>query len=226
MPIYKQDYEGKDPGCYKEQCFSGNPKKINTLVQSIQTSTKNKWGYEDERSQAIYGSETLQNGRNFYLTRSHSKKRFFNFIRPQRSIQPYFSPFNILKFTGGTTYTYWGMPFDLNDAQWLFTQIMKKHVMVIREIWRIRCVVYLNDLLLLHQDKNYFLFLILFISLSNKRSFFILITSFSNTSCVFFYLVDTLKFTKNIIYETSDYYYHFIIFIFIIIGNDFSMMML
>jgi hypothetical protein len=64
----------KNTRCYKEQCFSGNPKKINTLVQSVQAGTKNKWGYEDEKSQSIYSSETLQNERNFYLTRSHSKK--------------------------------------------------------------------------------------------------------------------------------------------------------
>jgi hypothetical protein len=32
---------------------------------------------------------------------------------------------------------------------------MKKCVMAIREIWRIRCVVYLDDLLLLHPDKNH-----------------------------------------------------------------------
>jgi hypothetical protein len=54
----------------------------------------------------------------------------------------------------GTTYTYRGMPFGLNDAPRVFTQIMKKCVMAIREIWRIRCVVYLDDLLL-HPDKNY-----------------------------------------------------------------------
>jgi hypothetical protein len=55
----------------------------------------------------------------------------------------------------GTTYTYRGMPFGLNDTPRVFTQIMKKCVMVIREIWRIRCVVYLDDLLLLHPDKNH-----------------------------------------------------------------------
>jgi hypothetical protein len=127
----------------------------------------------------------------------------------------------------GTTYTYRGMPFHLNDAQQLFTQIMKKCVMVIRQIWRIRCVVYLNDLLLPHPDKNHSLFLILFISLWNKRSCFMLITSFLNTLCFFFYIADTLKFTINIIYKftASGYYYHFIIFIFIIIGNDFSTIM-
>jgi hypothetical protein len=35
------------------------------------------------------------------------------------------------------------------------TQTVKKYVMGIREIWRIRCVVYLDDLLLLHPDKKH-----------------------------------------------------------------------
>jgi hypothetical protein len=55
----------------------------------------------------------------------------------------------------GTTYTYRGMPFGLNDAPRVFSQIMKKCVMAIREIWRIKCVVYFDNLLLLHPDKNH-----------------------------------------------------------------------
>jgi hypothetical protein len=55
----------------------------------------------------------------------------------------------------GITYTYRGMFFGLNDAPRVFTQIMKKCVMAIREIWRIRCVVYLDDLVFLHPDKNH-----------------------------------------------------------------------
>jgi hypothetical protein len=54
-----------------------------------------------------------------------------------------------------TTYTYQGMPFRLNNALQVFTQIMKKYVMAIQEIWRIRCVIYLDDLVLLHPDKEY-----------------------------------------------------------------------
>jgi hypothetical protein len=42
----EQNYEGEDPGCYKEWCFSGNPKTFNTLVQPIQTGTQSKWGHE------------------------------------------------------------------------------------------------------------------------------------------------------------------------------------
>jgi hypothetical protein len=41
---------------------------------------------------------------------------------------------------------YRGMPFVLRDAPWVFTQIMKKCVMAIREIWWIRCVIYFDDL--------------------------------------------------------------------------------
>jgi hypothetical protein len=31
---------------------------------------------------------------------------------------------------------------------------MKKAIHAIREIWRVRCVIYLDDLLILHQDPN------------------------------------------------------------------------
>jgi hypothetical protein len=47
------------------------------------------------------------------------------------------------------------MPFRLNDDLRVFTQIMKKCVMAIREIWKIRCVVYLDNLVLLHSNKNH-----------------------------------------------------------------------
>jgi hypothetical protein len=46
------------------------------------------------------------------------------------------------------------MTFGLNNALRVFTQIMKKCVMAIREIWRIRCVIYLDDLVLLHPDRK------------------------------------------------------------------------
>jgi hypothetical protein len=35
------------------------------------------------------------------------------------------------------------------------TQIMKKAIQVVRELWKVRCVIYLDDLLKLHQDKDY-----------------------------------------------------------------------
>jgi hypothetical protein len=47
------------------------------------------------------------------------------------------------------------MPFGLNDAPRVFTHIMHKVIHSIRETWNIRAVIYLNDLLLLHQDKDY-----------------------------------------------------------------------
>jgi ribosomal protein S1 len=54
------------------------PKTFNTLVQLVQAGTQSKWGHEIssryERGQSIYGSETLQNGRNPYFARSHSKE--------------------------------------------------------------------------------------------------------------------------------------------------------
>jgi hypothetical protein len=51
-------------------------------------------------------------------------------------------------------YKYQGMPFGLNNVPIVFTQIMKKAIHAIREIWRVRCVIYPDDLLILHQDPN------------------------------------------------------------------------
>jgi hypothetical protein len=46
------------------------------------------------------------------------------------------------------------MLFGLNDAPRVFTQIMKKAIHAIREIWRVRSVIYLDNLLILHQDPH------------------------------------------------------------------------
>jgi hypothetical protein len=51
----------------------------------------------------------------------------------------------------GRLYKYQGMPFGLNEAPRVFTQIMKKAIHTIREIWRVCCLIYLDDLLVLHQ---------------------------------------------------------------------------
>jgi predicted transcriptional regulator len=74
----EQNYEGQNPRCYKELRSSGNIETFNTLVQPVQAGIQSEWGHEIssryERSQSIYGSETFQNGRNFYFTRSHSEE--------------------------------------------------------------------------------------------------------------------------------------------------------
>jgi hypothetical protein len=43
----------------------------------------------------------------------------------------------------------------LNDLLRVFIQIMKKCIMVIREIYRVKYVIYLDNLLLLHPNKNH-----------------------------------------------------------------------
>jgi hypothetical protein len=49
---------------------------------------------------------------------------------------------------------YQKMPFGLNKAPRVFTRIMKKTVQAIRKIWKFCYVIYLNNLLILHQDLN------------------------------------------------------------------------
>jgi hypothetical protein len=97
------------------------------------------------------GTPTLQD-----LIRKNNFAISFNFKEAYNHVpvHPTFQNLLVIQFMG-TTYTYRGMPFGLNDAPRVFTQIMKKCVMAIQEIWRIRCVVCLDDLLLLHPDKNH-----------------------------------------------------------------------
>jgi chromosome condensin MukBEF complex kleisin-like MukF subunit len=47
----------------------------------------------------------------------------------------------------GRLYKYQGMTFGLNDAPRIFTQIMKKAIHAIREIWRVHFMIYVDDLL-------------------------------------------------------------------------------
>jgi hypothetical protein len=54
----------------------------------------------------------------------------------------------------GKCYTCVGMPFGLNDAPRVFTLIMRVAVRIIREVWNVKMEVYLDDLVLLHQDPD------------------------------------------------------------------------
>jgi ribonuclease HI len=54
----------------------------------------------------------------------------------------------------GKCYTCVGMPFGLNDAPRVFTMIMRAAVRIIREVWNVKTEVYLDDIVLLHQDPD------------------------------------------------------------------------
>jgi hypothetical protein len=55
----------------------------------------------------------------------------------------------------GELYRFVGMPFGLNDAPRVFSMIMRVVIRQIRETWNIKAVVYLDDLILLHQDRSH-----------------------------------------------------------------------
>jgi hypothetical protein len=55
----------------------------------------------------------------------------------------------------GELYQFVGMPFGLNDAPQVFSMIMRVAIRTIREVWNIKAVVYLDDLILLHQDRSH-----------------------------------------------------------------------
>jgi ribonuclease HI len=62
-------------------------------------------------------------------------------------------PFLGFRFDG-KDYVYKAMPFGLKDAPRVFTKIMRSVIWQIRRRWNIRCVMYLDDLLFLHQDSS------------------------------------------------------------------------
>jgi hypothetical protein len=51
-------------------------------------------------------------------------------------------------------YRFMGMPFSLSDAPRVFSLIMKKVERVIREMWGVRVVIYLDDIIVLHQNEK------------------------------------------------------------------------
>ncbi|KAH7829081.1 uncharacterized protein MONOS_10445 [Monocercomonoides exilis] len=53
----------------------------------------------------------------------------------------------------GTDYSFEGMPFGFMDAPRIFTKIMRKETRAIKEKWNVRVIAYLDDMIILHQDK-------------------------------------------------------------------------
>jgi hypothetical protein len=81
---------------------------------------------------------------------SYDLKKTYNHIPIHPTMQ------DLLKIQyQGRLYKYQRMPFCLNNTpRVLFTQIMKKAIHAIRKIWKVRCVIYLDNLLVLHQDPH------------------------------------------------------------------------
>jgi hypothetical protein len=111
----------------------------------------------DIKSESVHSSKTLQDGRNSYFRRFSSEEQLHNFIRSEGSLQPHTCASHSSKPIGNTIYGDYiyisGNAIRL--ALRVFTQIMKKCVMAIREIWGIHYVIYLDYLLLLHPNKDY-----------------------------------------------------------------------
>jgi hypothetical protein len=57
----------------------------------------------------------------------------------------------------GQCYKFVGMSFGLNDVPRVFSRIMRYVVAVIRKFWNIKTAVCLDDIILLHQDKDHLL---------------------------------------------------------------------
>jgi hypothetical protein len=158
----EENNETENKGCYKKQNLDRDGSKISKIVQSIQISPKTEWrlqaGGRHERSESIHETDLLQDGRNSNIRATYDEKQLRNFIRPEKNIQSCTGTSNdaglIVQYQN-RLYKYQGMLFDLNDTPKIFTQIMKKVVQAIKELWKIRCVIYLDDLLILHQNQNH-----------------------------------------------------------------------
>ncbi|KAH7832324.1 putative Reverse transcriptase (RNA-dependent DNA polymerase) [Monocercomonoides exilis] len=53
------------------------------------------------------------------------------------------------------TFAFRGMPFGFKDAPRIFTRLMRKVLQGIREQWDVKCMAYLDDVILIHQDPIY-----------------------------------------------------------------------
>jgi hypothetical protein len=74
-------------------------------------------------------------------------KDAYNHIPVHKSLQP-------LLGIGwkGKCYRFLGMPFGLSDAPRVFSLIMRKVERQIRELWGVKVVIYLDDIIVLHQE--------------------------------------------------------------------------
>jgi ribonuclease HI len=69
-------------------------------------------------------------------------------------VNPCFRPYLAFQFEG-KLYTYRAMPFGLSLSPYLFTKMMRFPICFIRRNWQVRTVIYMDDILLLHQSQQY-----------------------------------------------------------------------
>jgi hypothetical protein len=81
---------------------------------------------------------------------SFDLKDAYNHLPVHPSLKPYLGI-----CWNGKSYRYLGMSFGLMDALRVLSQIMKKCVKAIREYWNIKATIYLDDLILLHQNRDH-----------------------------------------------------------------------
>jgi hypothetical protein len=87
--------------------------------------------------------------RNDY-TISFDLKEMYNHVPVHQSLRPLLGV-----ACHGKLYRFVGMTFGLNNTPRMFFVIMRIVTKTIREVWSIKTVVYLHDLILLHQDHNH-----------------------------------------------------------------------
>jgi hypothetical protein len=69
-------------------------------------------------------------------------------------VHPAFRGFLAFLFQG-RTYAYRAMPFGLSLSPFFFTKMMKFPITYIRNTWKVRLIVYMDDILILHQDPTF-----------------------------------------------------------------------
>jgi hypothetical protein len=124
---------------------------------------KGEWGYEVgnllEENKSIYETNKIQDGRSDnskaimeveQFAISFNLKETYNHIPIHKSLHPLLGVAYRRK-----SYRFVGMPFGLNNASRVFSMIMRVVTKTIREVWNIKSVVYLDDLIFLHQDHSH-----------------------------------------------------------------------
>jgi hypothetical protein len=97
------------------------------------------------------GPETVQQlmKRGDWMTKLDIKSAFNHLV-----VQSWMVPYLAFAFQG-QCYTYRAMPFGSKHSPRLFTQALGYGIRFVRQHWNVRIVVFMDDLLLMHEDRQY-----------------------------------------------------------------------
>ena len=129
------------------QHFSWCPKR---KVNSVLCFTKLAF------AEAVLRSTTFPNGGDAHHTRPPAERGLVASFRPKEClfVHPHIptSPGSSWK---GHSYEFTSLPFGLSTAPWVFTKALRSVIGLLQKRG-IRCVIYLDDILIMHQRRSLF----------------------------------------------------------------------